>query len=192
MRTHFLHPGYRKKRLGTTRLRNGFSRRMALRTHNLPSELLKLQLWWGRWSVFTMTKGHTNAFLHSGHSRMGFWRSRGSDVLSTRMASEVIICLQKRLGWKRWSNVSMCRKAMRFYFLHPVHRKKRQAWSRLSNILSTWMALKNDKLPSERLKNETLVISMKRNFITSKGYWNTFSKFWALKKRFVQSRRSDV
>jgi hypothetical protein len=50
------------------------------------------------------------------------------------------------------------------------------------------MALKSDKLPSERLKNETLVISMNRNFIMSKGNLKIFSKFWALKKRFGQGR----
>jgi hypothetical protein len=44
------------------------------------------------------------------------------------------------------------------------------------------MALETDKLPSERLKKETLVMSMKRNFV-SKEHTNIISKVSALKKR---------
>jgi hypothetical protein len=52
------------------------------------------------------------------------------------------------------------------------------------------MALKTDKLPSDRLKKETLVMPMKRNFIMSKGHSKTFSKFWALKKAiWAKSRK---
>jgi hypothetical protein len=41
MQTHFLHPCYPKMRLGRSRRSDDSSRRMALRTHNLPSGRLK-------------------------------------------------------------------------------------------------------------------------------------------------------
>jgi hypothetical protein len=41
MRTDFLNPGYRIKRLGRSCLSDDFGRRIALRTHNLPSGSLK-------------------------------------------------------------------------------------------------------------------------------------------------------
>jgi hypothetical protein len=50
MRTHFLHPGHRKKRLGRSRLSDVLSRLMDLRFHNLPSVRFKMRLFWCRWS----------------------------------------------------------------------------------------------------------------------------------------------
>jgi hypothetical protein len=50
MQNHFQHPGNRKKWLSLCRLSNVISSRMALRTHNLPSERIKKRLWWNRWS----------------------------------------------------------------------------------------------------------------------------------------------
>jgi hypothetical protein len=41
VRNHFLHPGHLTKRLGRSCSSNDLSRQMALRTHNLPSGLLK-------------------------------------------------------------------------------------------------------------------------------------------------------
>jgi hypothetical protein len=47
---HFLHPRYRKKRLGRSSLISVLNRRMVLRTHYLLYGRLKKLLWWSRWS----------------------------------------------------------------------------------------------------------------------------------------------
>jgi hypothetical protein len=68
MRTHFLHAGNPKKRLGCFRLNDVLSRRMALRNHYLPSEYLKKQFWWCRWSdVSWCHKNIKKHLLNSGH-----------------------------------------------------------------------------------------------------------------------------
>jgi hypothetical protein len=49
---NILHPEHRKKRLLRSRLSDFLSRRMALRTHNLPSRRLKERVCWSRWAMF--------------------------------------------------------------------------------------------------------------------------------------------
>jgi hypothetical protein len=47
--------------------------------------------------------------------------------------------LKKRLWCSRWSDVWMCQKSIRAYFLQPPHGNKRLGWSRLSDVLfRTW------------------------------------------------------
>jgi hypothetical protein len=132
-RNNFLHPVQRKKRLGWSSLSDDLCMRMALRNHIWRSEHLKMLLCWSRlivvsWSRKTISK----FFLHSGHSKRRFGRSRGSDVLS--------------------GDVSWCRKPMRTHFLHPGHLKKLLGRSCLGDVgewpwyLIIWLsdALKND------------------------------------------------
>jgi hypothetical protein len=57
-----------------------FNRRMALTTNILPSELLKMQLMWCRWSNLSWCrKAIRSHFLHSVQSKKRIGRSRGSD-----------------------------------------------------------------------------------------------------------------
>jgi hypothetical protein len=51
-----------KKRLGRSCLNDVLCRPMALRTHNLPSESLKIQLCKIRWWCFNVSKGHAKSF----------------------------------------------------------------------------------------------------------------------------------
>jgi hypothetical protein len=70
-----------------SRLCDFLSRRMALRTHYLPSDRLKMRLWWCLWSdVSWCRNGIRTHFLHSGNGKKQFCRSRGSDVLNRQMA----------------------------------------------------------------------------------------------------------
>jgi hypothetical protein len=74
-------------RFGRSCLSGDLSRRMALRTHNLPSGGLKKFLSWSRWSyVWRCRKAMRTHFLHSGHRKKRLGRSCLSDVLSRRMA----------------------------------------------------------------------------------------------------------
>jgi hypothetical protein len=76
-----------KNRLRWNRLSNVLSRRMILRTHNLPSQRLKMRLWWCQWSdVSWCRKAIRTHFLITWHSKMRFGRIRGSDVLCRRVA----------------------------------------------------------------------------------------------------------
>jgi hypothetical protein len=68
MRTHFLHPGHKKKPLERIRLSDVLSRRMSLRTQNQPSGGLKKRLCWSRRSDFSrFRKTIRTHFLHYGH-----------------------------------------------------------------------------------------------------------------------------
>jgi hypothetical protein len=94
MRTHFLHPGHRKKRLARSRLSDVLSRRMALRTHNLTSSSLKNRLCWRRWSnVSWWRKAIRTHFQHPKHRKKRLVWCRLSDVLNRRMGCRSIICL---------------------------------------------------------------------------------------------------
>jgi hypothetical protein len=77
--------------------------------------------------------------------------------------------------------------SMRFYFcILYIERSDKN-----EDGLRRRMALGTDKLPSERLQKESLVMSMKRNFV-SKEHLYIFSKFWALRNLYERSRGSDV
>jgi hypothetical protein len=144
MRTHFLHPWHRIKRHGRSRLSDVLSRRMALTTHNLPSRRLKKRLLWSRWGdVSRCRKTNRTFFLHPGHRKKRRGRSCLSNVLTSEWPWEFIICLldvKKRHWWKRWSDVSRCRRTIQTHILHNGHRKKRLGQSRLSDDLSRRMA----------------------------------------------------
>jgi hypothetical protein len=73
MRTHFLHPGHRKKLLGRSRVSDVLSRRMALRTHNLSSRRLKSRLWWSMKKCFKVSKGQANSFAASWTLKKATW-----------------------------------------------------------------------------------------------------------------------
>jgi hypothetical protein len=90
MQFHYLHPGHRKKRLVRSSLSDILSRRMVLRSHNLPSERLKMRLCWFGWSIVSWCRKaiwtNWNHFLHPGHRKKGHKRCRLIDVWSRRMA----------------------------------------------------------------------------------------------------------
>jgi hypothetical protein len=104
---------------------------MDLRTHNLHSGSLKKRLFWSQWSdVSRCRKAMWTHFLNPGIRKNRTGRNRLSDVLSRRMAfanhnlpSER---LKKRLLWISWSDVSLCQKAIRTYFLQPMPQKKKR------------------------------------------------------------------
>jgi hypothetical protein len=157
MRNHFVYPRHRKKRLGRYCFSDVLRWRMALRIHNLPSEPLKMQLWWCRWSYVSWSrKINRSHFLDSGHSKKRFGRSCGSDVISRRMALRTHTSssgrLKKRFWWIRWNDVSRCRKDMPKNFLASCASKKRLGLSRLNEGLSRPMALRTHNLSSESLK----------------------------------------
>jgi hypothetical protein len=109
IRTHFLRPAHRKKRLGRSRLSNFLSRRMALRTLNLSCRCLKKRIWWSRWSdVSRCQKDMQNNFLHPVNLKKRLGRSCLSDVLSRRMALRTHNLSSgsfKKLLW--WSHEAM-------------------------------------------------------------------------------------
>jgi hypothetical protein len=69
MWNHFLHPGNRKKRIGRSRLSDVLSRRMALASHNLPSERQKMTLVNFMKRCFMVSKRHANIFSASRTSK---------------------------------------------------------------------------------------------------------------------------
>jgi hypothetical protein len=165
---------------------------MALCTHNRPSGRLKKHLWWSRWNdVWRCGKAMRSYFLHPGHRKIQFGRSYLSDVLSGRMALRTHNlpsgCLNKRLvkSFKRCFKVP---KAIRPDFLRPEHRKKRLAWSRLSDVLSRRMDQRSYNLYSERLKM-LLCTCRYSGFIMSKGHYHAFSTFCVLQKEIRTKSR---
>jgi hypothetical protein len=111
--TYIPNPEDRKNRLRWNRLRDVLIRRMALKTHNLPSERLKMWLWWWRWSdVSWCRKAIQTHFSHFGHSKKQFVRSHRDDVLSRRMDvrthNQPTARLKKRMlkSMKRYIKVS--------------------------------------------------------------------------------------
>jgi hypothetical protein len=109
------------------------NRRMALRTHILPSGRLTKHLFWSWWSVFwRCRKAIRTHFVHLVHWIKRLWWIRLSDVLSSRMVPRTHNLpsgsLKKRLWVSRWSKFLWCRKA-----LLTEQRIKRLWWIRLSN-----------------------------------------------------------
>jgi hypothetical protein len=72
MQTRFLHPGHRIKLLERSRL-SDVSRRMGLRTLNLPSGCLKKRLVKLMKRCFKVTKGHANSLSASWESTKATW-----------------------------------------------------------------------------------------------------------------------
>jgi hypothetical protein len=108
MRIHFLHPVYRKNRLGRSCLSDDLSRRMALRTHNLPSGRLKKRNCWSRWSdVWRCRKAMRNHFLHYRYRKKATWTKLHKDALSRRMTLRTHNLpsgrLKNQLWWSPWS-----------------------------------------------------------------------------------------
>jgi hypothetical protein len=98
---HFLHPEYRKKWLWWSRLCDVLSRRMARRTHNLPSGHLNKRLWWIRWRVVSMIRKAKRTYFPYGYNQLG--RSRFNDALSRliRCLLNVLKC-DLVISNKRW------------------------------------------------------------------------------------------
>jgi hypothetical protein len=129
IRSYFLHPIPQKDILERNCLSDVLWKRLFLRTHNLPSERVKNQLCWLRWSnISRCRKAIWTHFLNSGHWKKRFWRSRGSNVSNRQMAQRphnlTFGRLNKRLWWSSWSDVSKRRKALQNHFLRCDHRKK--------------------------------------------------------------------
>jgi hypothetical protein len=153
---YFLYLGHRKKQLGWNLLRDVLSRPKALTTLNLPSEGVKNQLCWLRWSdVPWCLKAVRTHFLYHGYWKKRFGRRRGCDVLSRPMAQRPQNLssgsLKKQLWWSTWNDVSRLRKALRTHFLHPGHQKIRLWRSCLSDVLCRRMVIRTHNLPSGRL-----------------------------------------
>jgi hypothetical protein len=111
-RSHFLHPEFRLKRLGRSRISNFLIRRMALRNDNLSSGRLKTLL--SRWSdVSRCRKAIKTHFRHPEHWIKRLGQILLSDVLCRRRALRILNfpseCLKKRLLRIRWSDVSRSR-----------------------------------------------------------------------------------
>jgi hypothetical protein len=128
-----------------------------LRTHNLPSERLKMRLSWCRWSDVSKYRNAIRThFRNFGHSKKRFGRSRGGVDLSRLMALKTNSLhsrrLKKILWWSRRSDVWICGKVMRTHFLLPGHRKQRLGEICLSYDLSRRITLTTHNLPSGRLK----------------------------------------
>jgi hypothetical protein len=145
---------------------------------------------------FNASKGHANSISAYWASKKRLRRRRLSQVLSRRMdlttrnlPSE---CFKMRLRWCRWSNVSWCQKAIRRYFLHSVHSKKRFRKSRESDVLSRQMAERTHNLPSERVKNQLCWLRWSDISWFRKDIWKHFLNSGHWKKRFEGSRGSDV
>jgi hypothetical protein len=89
MRTKFLDTGQRKKPPGRSCLREILSRRMALRTYNLPSRSLKNRLWWSRSDVSRCRKTVKPHCLHTEHRKKGLGWIHVSEVFSRTMAQRI-------------------------------------------------------------------------------------------------------
>jgi hypothetical protein len=140
-----------KKRLRRIPLNDILSRRMALRTHSLPSGLLKKRLCWSRWSVVSRS-------WKIMYRKKLLLPSRLSDVSCRRLTQRnhdvPSGSLKKRLWWSRWSDDSWCLKAMWNHILHPGHRKRRILRSHLSDILIRRMYLSTYNLHSGTLRTQ--------------------------------------
>jgi hypothetical protein len=156
----------------------------ALKTHNLPSERLKMQPCWCWWSdVSWCRKTIRSHFLYSGNSEKRFEWSHGS-VLSSRMALITNILLLDVLKTTLLNSTERCFKVSKGHtnsFCASWHRKKPLGWNCFSDVLSRLMALKTHYLFLDVLKT-TLVNSMKRCFKVSRDHTNKFSASWASKK----------
>jgi hypothetical protein len=110
IRTHFLHPGHRKKRFRRSPLSDYVGMRMALRTQNLPCGSLNKQISWSRSNVSKFQKAMRTHFLHLEHRKIDF-DELAYDILSRRMTvrthsfwSSCKTTLVKSM--KRWFKVS--------------------------------------------------------------------------------------
>jgi hypothetical protein len=124
---NFLSYGHWKKRFGLSCGSDVLSKRMALRTHNLPSWRLKKRLVKTRKRRLKVSKGQTNIFFHSEYRKKRLSWCGLSDVWSTQMGLKThnlpFERLKIRLWWCRWRDVSWCRKAIRTHFLNFGHSK---------------------------------------------------------------------
>jgi hypothetical protein len=76
-----------EKRIVRSRSSDVLSRRIRLRTPNLPSGRLKKRLWWSRWrDVSRCRNAMRTHFLLPVHGKKRIWRCFISDVLSKAMA----------------------------------------------------------------------------------------------------------
>jgi hypothetical protein len=101
MRTHFLHRGHRKKRLGRSRLNDDLSRLKALRTHNLPPGRLKCDFGEDE-AMFQVVERLATSFSASWASKKRHGLGRLRDVLSRRMVLRTHNLLSKRLKKRLW------------------------------------------------------------------------------------------
>jgi hypothetical protein len=156
IQTHFLHFGNSRK--GFVRIPRDvvLSRRMDVRTHNLPTGRLKRRLCWSRWCDISRCRKaiRTHFLLSANHKNRLEWRPL-SDVLSGQMALRTHNLpsewLKIRLWWCRWIDVSRCQKPIRKHFPHSWYSKKRLRRCR-GIYLCSRMSLINNNHPLGRLK----------------------------------------
>jgi hypothetical protein len=170
MRNHFLHPQFRKKRLGQCRLIVVWSNRLALRTHIL-SWRLKNRLWWSRWSdVSRCRKAIRTLSCIQGIEKSDLNRV-ACNVLIRRMGLRTNNLPSERrkmrLRWCRWSDILWCWKAIRKHFLYFPRSKS--VLCEVAEVLLYWrMALKTYNLSFDRLKKR-LCWSLRSDI---SKYWN--------------------
>jgi hypothetical protein len=162
-----------KKELWWISLSDVLSRRMALRTHNLTSDVLINDIGEVDEAIFQAVQNTFEfIFCTLGFEKNRLLRSRLCDVLIRRMALRthnlISEHLKIRLWWCRWSDVSWCRIAMRNHYPFHVNRKKF-----LDEIVGHW---------TWEIIICLLDFSKKRCFKVAKGHKNIFSASWASKK----------
>jgi hypothetical protein len=111
-------------------------------------------------------------------------------LMAPRINSLSFRRLKKRLWYRRWSDVSRCRKAMRNHFLHHGHRKNRLA--RIRYVLSRRMALRTHILPRGLLKKRLCEVD-ESMFQGVERPWKTFFLLpWHRKSDFGRNPLSVV
>jgi hypothetical protein len=126
--THFLHFGHSKEWFVRSPRYDVSSRRIHVRTHNLPTVRLPKRLCWIRWSdISRCRKAKWTHFLISAYQENRLGRRRLSDVLSSqkvlRTHNQPPEYLRMQHWWCRWSEVSRCQKTIRTQFPHSWHSK---------------------------------------------------------------------
>jgi hypothetical protein len=142
-----------------------------------------------------MSKGNSNVFSTFWEFKKRFGPIRQSGVSSRRMAlvTENLPSgrLKKRLWWRRWRDVCRCRFAMRTNFVLPGHREMWLSRSRLSDVLSRRMGLRNHNLPFWRLHKRLWWNRWSDNSRCRKTMTTHFLHPGHQKKRLGRSRLSD-
>jgi hypothetical protein len=128
MRTRFLPLGHRKGDMIEVAEVMILCRRMAQRTHYLPSGHLEMQVWWGRWSNVSWSERPCELIF----CILGIQISDLGEFVELMFQVgewpwEIIISLLDVLKcdcWRQLRDISSCRKVMRTHFLHTGHPKK--------------------------------------------------------------------
>jgi hypothetical protein len=142
LRIHFLHPEFRLNTQGRSRVCIVLSRRMTLRSNNLPSgRLINDFCEFNETMYQDFERPYKQVFSLLSNEKSDY--SKLSDSLCRRMALRIHNFpsgrLKNRLWSVRWSDDSRCRKAMRTHFQHPGYKKKRLERNRLRDVLNRRM-----------------------------------------------------